>query len=113
LVSDIDRNLFLLESIKNIPTPRVAKFVCVLTLAYPDGYVESWRAESHGEILEGPRGKEGHGYDPLFYVPSLDKTYAQLTTTEKRSISHRGQAIDKMLAAYKEGAPKREITRLE
>ncbi len=113
LVSDMDRNLYLLEAIKNVPSPRVAKFVCVLTLAYPDGYVESWRAESHGEILEGPRGREGHGYDPLFYVPHLGKTYAELTTTEKRSISHRGQAIDKMLAAYKDGAPKREISRLE
>ncbi len=113
LVSDMDRNLFLLESIKNSPAPRAAKFVCVLTLAYPDGYVESWRGEAHGEILEGPRGHGGHGYDPLFYVPSLGKTYAELTTLEKRSISHRGQALDKMLAAYKDGAPKREISRLE
>ncbi len=113
LTSDLDRNLYLLEKIKHVPTPRAAKFVCVLTLAYPDGYVESWRGEAHGEILEGPRGLEGHGYDPLFYVPSLGKTYAELSIAEKRQISHRGQALNQMLAAYREGAPKREISKLE
>ena len=113
LVSDIDRNLYLLESIKNVPAPRAAKFVCVLTLAFPDGYVESWRGEADGQILEGPRGQDGHGYDPLFYVANLGKTYAELTTPQKRAISHRGQALDKMLAAYKDGAPKREISKLE
>ncbi len=113
LFTDMDKNLFLLESIKHAPAPRAAKFVCVLTLAYPDGHVESYRGESHGEILEGPRGRGGHGYDPLFYVPSLGKTYAELTTAEKRHISHRGQALNKMLQAYKDGAPKREVSRLE
>lgn len=113
LFSDLDRNLFLLESIKNVPTPRLAKFVCVLTLAYPDGHVESYRGESHGEILEGPRGAGGHGYDPLFFVPNVGKTYAELSILEKRQISHRGLALNKMLLAHKNGAPQREVSKLE
>jgi XTP/dITP diphosphohydrolase len=113
LLTDIDRNLHLLEAIKHVPTPRKAKFVAVLTLAFPDGYVESYRGEANGEILEGPRGNGGHGYDPLFYVPSLGKTYAELSIEEKRQISHRGLALNKMLEAYKNGAPKREVSQLE
>jgi XTP/dITP diphosphohydrolase len=113
LHSDLDRNLFLLEAIKHVPTPRAAKFVAVLTLAFPDGHVESYRGEAHGEILEGPRGSGGHGYDPLFYVPSLGKTYAELSIEEKRHISHRGIALNKLLEAYKNGAPKREVSQLE
>ncbi|MGL5884461.1 MAG: non-canonical purine NTP pyrophosphatase [Bombilactobacillus sp.] len=51
-------------------------------------------------MLTVPRGNNGFGYDPLFYVPSLHQTLAQLSTEQKNQISHRGQAIKKFVAAY-------------
>lgn len=50
-----------------------------------------------GEILPGPRGEDGFGYDPLFYVPEKKKTFAEMSTDEKNEISHRGRAIKKLL----------------
>ena len=98
--TDLERNLHLLEHIRNVPQPRKAKFVSVVTLALPDGHVESYRGEVEGELLEGPRGLGGFGYDPLFYLPSLDKTFAELSTEEKRGISHRGRALEQLLHAH-------------
>lgn len=50
-----------------------------------------------GRILAAPRGEDGFGYDPLFYIPEKDKTFAQMTTDEKNEISHRGNAVRKLL----------------
>ena len=111
--SDLERNLYLLDNIKNVPAPRKAKFVSVIALAHPDGFVESYRGEIEGVILEGPRGEAGFGYDPLFLVPSLNKTFAELSVVEKRKISHRGRAIESLLKAYQTGEPRREVSRLE
>jgi XTP/dITP diphosphohydrolase len=111
--TDLERNLYLLENIKNVPQPRKAKFVSVIALAHPDGFVESYRGEIEGVILEGPRGEAGFGYDPLFLVPDLDKTFAELTVQEKREISHRGRALEALLKAYETGNPRREVSKLE
>ncbi len=111
--TDLERHLHLLEALRQVPEPRAAKFVSVVTLAFPDGYVESYRGESAGVILEGPRGAGGFGYDPLFFVPELGKTFAELTLEQKRRVSHRGRALEKMLEAHKNGASKREIPRVE
>ena len=100
LHSDLERNLYLLDLLRDAPLPRKAKFVSVVTLALPDGHVESYRGEVEGELLEGPRGLGGFGYDPLFYLPSLGKTFAELSLEEKRSISHRGRALEKLLRAH-------------
>jgi XTP/dITP diphosphohydrolase len=91
--SDRERNLLLLENLRRMPHPRRARFVSVLALAWPDGRLRSYRGEVNGEILEGPRGSGGFGYDPLFYYPELDRTFAELTVEEKRAVSHRGRAI--------------------
>lgn len=111
--TDLERNMFLLENIKNVPPPRKAKFVCVIALAHPDGFVESYRGEIEGVILEGPRGEAGFGYDPLFFVTELGKTFAELTLEEKRKISHRGRAIEALFQAYQAGNPRREVSQLE
>jgi XTP/dITP diphosphohydrolase len=110
---DVSRNVYLLDLLRDVPQPRKAKFVSVLTLAYPDGHVESYRGEVEGEILEGPRGSQGFGYDPLFFYPELGKTFAELTTAEKRHVSHRGRALDKLLEAYRYGAPRHEMARAQ
>jgi XTP/dITP diphosphohydrolase len=109
--TDVERNTYLLDLLRDVSVPRRARFVSVLTVAYPDGHVESYRGEVEGEILEGPRGNSGFGYDPLFYYPELGKTFAELTTAEKRHVSHRGRALDKLLEAYRHGAPIHEMAR--
>ena len=53
--------------------------------------------QCEGRIMPGPRGEDGFGYDPLFYVPEKGKTFAQMTIDEKNEISHRGRAIEKLL----------------
>ncbi len=110
--SDLERNVYLLDLLRHTPSPRWAKFVSVITVAYPDGHVESYRGEVAGQILEGPRGAGGFGYDPLFYYPELDKTFAELTTEEKRHVSHRGRALNKLLEAYRYGPPRHEMARV-
>ena len=80
---------------------RQAKFVCAIALARPDGTIA---AESEGicegEILFAPRGKEGFGYDPIFYVPEYQKTFAEMTPAEKHQVSHRGKAFANLLPQW-------------
>ena len=106
-----DRNLHLLEQLRG-KAERGARFVSVLLLAYPDGHLESYRGEVTGQILEGPRGPGGFGYDPLFLLPD-GRSMAELSVPEKRAVSHRGRALEALKAAHANGAPTREISRLE
>lgn len=76
-----------------------AKFVSVISLVKANGEELSFRGEVLGEIITEKRGNNGFGYDPIFYVASFDKTFAELTATEKNSISHRKEAL-KLLAEY-------------
>jgi XTP/dITP diphosphohydrolase len=95
--SDLERNLYLLTNLLHVPMPRRAKFVSVVALAFPDGRCETYRGECHGEILEGPRGDGGFGYDPLFFVPELGKTFGEADVPAKRAVSHRGNALRALL----------------
>lgn len=107
--TDAERNVYLLERLKGVPpSERKAKFVAVLVMAYPDGYMELYRGETEGEILEAPRGEWGFGYDPLFYLPEAGKTFAEMTLGEKAAHSHRGKALRKLLEAHKFGPPRKE-----
>lgn len=78
-------------------TNRKARFVCVIAVSIPGQATQTFRGEVEGEILEAPRGDNGFGYDPIFYVESKGKTTAEMTGEEKAQISHRGKAIQKML----------------
>ena len=112
--SDRDRNVYLLERLRGIPPEqRTARFVAVLALAYPDGHVESYRGVVEGVILEAPRGEGGFGYDPLFLVPELGRTFAEMTPAEKAEHSHRARALQLLRAAWEHGPPPREIWPLE
>jgi XTP/dITP diphosphohydrolase len=74
---------------------RGARFVCVVAVARPDGeIVAQSEGICEGEILYAPRGNEGFGYDPIFYVPEKQLTFAEMAKEVKRSISHRGRAFD-------------------
>ena len=79
-----------------------AKFVSVIALVKPDGTELTFRGECYGEIIFEKRGTNGFGYDPIFYVPSLDKTFAELSAEQKNSISHRKQSLEKFSQYLKE-----------
>lgn len=72
---------------------RACKFVSVICCAFPDGGEVMAREECPGILAQGPSGDGGFGYDPIFYLPQLGKTMAQLTPAEKNQISHRARAL--------------------
>lgn len=91
---DRANNEYLLELLRDLdPARRTARFVCVAALVgAPDG-PRVFRGEAPGLILERPRGREGFGYDPLFFDPEAERTFAELNQREKASRSHRGAAF--------------------
>jgi XTP/dITP diphosphohydrolase len=78
---------------------RAAHFVCAIALAKQGHAIAVVTDRVDGEILDAPRGSAGFGYDPIFYFPPLNKTFAELTAEEKNQHSHRGKAFRKLLAA--------------
>ncbi|MFQ6122658.1 MAG: XTP/dITP diphosphatase [Dehalococcoidales bacterium] len=91
--SDRERINYLLARLKGVPwEKRSAHFQCVIAIATPEGKVEFCSGECHGFITFAPRGEHGFGYDPVFYLPELDKTMAELSLTMKNRVSHRGRA---------------------
>jgi XTP/dITP diphosphohydrolase len=95
--SDGDRVNYLLSRLKSVPwTERSARFRCVIAIATPDGELEFCSGECRGIITFEPKGKYGFGYDPVFYLPQLDKTMAELPLEIKNQVSHRGQAARKV-----------------
>jgi XTP/dITP diphosphohydrolase len=88
-----ERFRILFEQLRDVPMPqRTARFRCVISLAEPSGYLRSVEGVIEGLITEEPRGNNGFGYDPIFLVPELGKTTAELAAEEKNRISHRGRA---------------------
>ena len=90
-LDDAGRCRLLLENLKG--QPRGARFVSVVTCCLPDGAVLTARGECPGTIAFTPMGEGGFGYDPVFFLPQLKKTFAQLSPEEKHAISHRGVAL--------------------
>ena len=72
---------------------RKAAFECVISIAVPTGAALTYEARCEGLIADRPSGINGFGYDPIFYYPSLDKTFAEITRAEKSYVSHRGKAM--------------------
>ena len=108
--SDKDRVSYLLSRLKGVPwQKRSACFHCVIAIATPDGEVEFCSGECRGMITLDPRGKQGFGYDPIFYLPELDKTMAELPLETKNQISHRGQAARKVYQVLERLAPSKYI----
>jgi XTP/dITP diphosphohydrolase len=88
----------LLSELAGVPLERRgASFQCALCLALPDGSVQLEKGECRGLIARERRGAQGFGYDPIFLLPPLGKTLAELASTEKSALSHRGAAFRKML----------------
>jgi XTP/dITP diphosphohydrolase len=80
---------------------RRAAFVCQLALLWPDGREVLAEGRCEGEILHGPRGDGGFGYDPVFFVPDKNRSMAELTPEEKNAISHRGAAVNELRAIWR------------
>jgi len=97
--SDADRIQKLLAELRSKGvTERCARFVCVLALALQGQVLAVFSDLVAGELLEAPRGSEGFGYDPIFFFPTLGRSFAELTREEKNQHSHRGKAFRKLLA---------------
>ena len=91
--SDRDRINYLLTRLEGVPEEkRSARFRCVIAIATPDGKVELCSGECQGFITLAPRGEQGFGYDPIFYLAELGKTMAELPLQLKNQVSHRGRA---------------------
>ncbi len=98
---DDSNNARLLRELKNVPPEkRTGRFVCVLAAARDGKTLATFRGTAEGIILDAPRGENGFGYDPLFYFPQIQKTFAELSAEEKSHYSHRGAAFRKFLDWY-------------
>ena len=92
---DAENNRLLLERMHGVEN-RTARFVCVVALAESDRLIQTFRAEVEGRLLTGPRGGNGFGYDPLFFYPPLNATFAEITLAQKMKVSHRSRALAAM-----------------
>lgn len=96
--TDVWNNMVLLQRMATVPlAERTARYRCVLVTALDGQVMHTAEGSVEGMILDAPRGTGGFGYDPLFYLPSLDRTMAEIDLETKLSISHRGRAIEALL----------------
>jgi XTP/dITP diphosphohydrolase len=100
-LDDQGRTALLLKNMEG-KEERACRFVSVVTCCFPDGRVLVARGTCEGQVAENPQGDNGFGYDPIFYVPELEKTFAQLSDEEKNARSHRGRALQKLAELLKE-----------
>jgi XTP/dITP diphosphohydrolase len=108
--SDSERIDYLLDKMKNIPAQsRAASFKCVIAIATPSGKVETCSGECSGTINFEPRGENGFGYDPVFFIPELNQTMAELTPEAKNKISHRARAAQKAYRILEQIAEKASL----
>lgn len=95
---DQANNARVLRELKDIPPEkRTARFVCVLAAARDGKTLATFRGTAEGVMLDASRGANGFGYDPLFYFPPIQKTFAELSAEEKAQYSHRGAAFRQLL----------------
>ncbi len=90
--TDMQNYMKLLEAMKDQPN-RHARFECVISIAIPQGQALTYEGRCEGIISEKPMGIHGFGYDPVFFYPPLNKTFAELTLEEKNQVSHRALAL--------------------
>jgi XTP/dITP diphosphohydrolase len=92
--TDADRNRLILERLRGVPKERrTARFRCVIAIADPQGQVRVSEGICEGRITQAPRGSSGFGYDPIFEIPSLGKTVAEVAPEVKNRLSHRAKAM--------------------
>ena len=94
-LKDEERCVNLLHEMKD-KTNRKAFFECVISVAVPTGNALTYEGRCEGIIAEKQSGSNGFGYDPIFYYPSLKKTFAEMSMEEKSTVSHRGKALNEL-----------------
>jgi XTP/dITP diphosphohydrolase len=98
---DQANNARLMRQLRSVPPEkRTGRFVCVIAVARDGQTLAVFRGEAEGILLDSPRGSNGFGYDPLFYFPSIEKTFAEIPGEEKAQYSHRGAAFRQFLEWY-------------
>jgi XTP/dITP diphosphohydrolase len=106
--SDTDRINFLLARLQDVTEKdRAAQFRCIIAISTPEGEVELFSGVCRGLITTAPRGGRGFGYDPVFYIPELGRTMAELTLEEKNKVSHRARAAAKAREVLMRSAPRK------
>lgn len=111
---DEHNNEKLLKALEKVPDEeRTARFRCALVIATPDGKEFLTEGTVEGRISRMRRGKDGFGYDPLFFMPDFGRTMAELTVTQKNKVSHRAQAFQKAIPILKELAHASKIIQNE
>ena len=93
--NDADRRAFLIKNLRAHPRPWTARFRASIAIVLPDGKIHYTEGICEGEITPEERGTGGFGYDPIFYLPELGRTMAELGEAEKNRLSHRGKALEK------------------
>jgi len=91
--TDADRRSYLLQELAGKAPPWKARFHCTVALADPAGEVVFFDGDCRGEIIPTERGTNGFGYDPIFLLPGLGRTMAELSMDEKNQLSHRARAV--------------------
>ena len=100
--TDADRRKYLLEQLGDKPRPWTARFRATVAVARPSGEIKLAEGECEGEIIPDERGTNGFGYDPIFFIPELGRTMAELAMDEKNRLSHRARAIRNAIPILKE-----------
>lgn len=96
------KNNALIEKLENVADPdRTARFRCCMALVLPDGREFVTEGAMEGIIAREPKGINGFGYDPILFIPEYNRTCAELSSEEKNNISHRGEALRKMIEVIK------------
>ncbi|MBO5221221.1 MAG: XTP/dITP diphosphatase [Clostridia bacterium] len=93
---DEANNQLLIKNLRD-KDDRTAHYACAIVLAYPDGSILSAEGEMHGEVIDNPRGENGFGYDPIFFLPEYGMTSAEISPEEKNRISHRAKALNALV----------------
>lgn len=93
---DEANNQLLIQNLRD-KADRSAHYACAIVLAYPDGSTVSAEGEMHGEVIFTPKGENGFGYDPIFFLPEYGMTSAEISPEEKNRISHRAKALNALV----------------
>lgn len=97
--TDEERCTKLLKEMEGV-TNRKAAFECVISIAVPTGPALTYEARCEGLITDKPYGQKGFGYDPIFYYPGFEKTFAEMVPEEKSRVSHRGKALSEVAQEF-------------
>jgi XTP/dITP diphosphohydrolase len=99
--TDADRRALMLKNLRGLPQPWTARFRCTVAVATPEGSLDLTEGTCPGQIIPEERGSDGFGYDPIFFIPELGLTLAQISRQQKNTLSHRARAVTAAIPVLK------------